>query len=49
MENIAAALPAGSPLVLQAFDPRRTLDAVLAGERKPTGDEMEELRRIIAA
>ena len=50
VQRIAAALPPSSPLVLQAFDPRRTLDASL-GEtgKKPTGDEMEELRQLVAA
>jgi pyruvate formate lyase activating enzyme len=48
--RIREALPAASPLHLQAFDPRRTLDERLGEKtRKPTGDEMKALRRLAAA
>lgn len=39
--RLRAALPAGSPYVLQAFDPRRVLDPALRGVRAPAPEELK--------
>jgi pyruvate formate lyase activating enzyme len=38
--RLRAAVPAGSPHVLQGFDPRRVLDQALKGVRRPTPEEL---------
>ena len=38
--RLRAVVPAGSPHVLQAFDPRRVLDQALKGVRRPTAEEL---------
>jgi hypothetical protein len=41
--RLRAAVPAGSPHVLQGFDPRRVLDQALKGVAKPTPEEILSL------
>ena len=46
--RLRAGLPAGSPLVLQAFSPRRVLDPALAAVLAPPPEEMLALERLCA-
>jgi pyruvate formate lyase activating enzyme len=48
LARLRAGLPAGSPLVLQAFSPRRVLDPALAAVAPPPPEEMLALDRLCA-
>jgi pyruvate formate lyase activating enzyme len=43
VRRLRCALPAGSPFVVQAFNPRRVLDPALAGVAAPTADALAAL------
>jgi pyruvate formate lyase activating enzyme len=49
LDLLRTQVPAGSTLVLQAFNPRRVLDPGLSGVAAPTAEELADLGRLFTA